>query len=598
MNIKQTRIVEVAVLIGGLALACARAQENGIQPGEVSVTPTIHCIGIYWPVQGDLNGNATADVEYSLQGSGQWKKAFPLWRVTPRVIDIASNTVDGLPFWQGKLEKWAKGGEEGGYAFEHWKMNYLAGSILGLQAGSGYDIRISLNDPDGGSTNVTLSATTRPVPEIPTNGNVIVITNGTADLTSLIKIGKPGDIFNLQAGTYSPFVIHSKGEAGKPLVVKSAGDGPVVIKGEGSNGVEVRGSHVILAGLTVEGFAQDHNNGIKVERNVTGVSVMRCTVKGCWTGIFCGGSNGYYADNTVVGIKEPDKLGDHTEGHGIEIFSGRGGPGNVICYNTITHVADSLRVHCTDADVYGNGASFGADDAIEADDGGPNLRIYDNLFYCTGQNGISFQPYMGGPAYIVRNIVVNDVYQPIKDRYKSSGVIMVNNTFVALALTEDAYNELPEHVFARNNLFISTHRDAMQFHPEDILRPTPSLDIDYDGFTGKITGRHAEAFKKTDMKALPLSKFTALTGQEKHGIELKAEDCFKLPLPAPAQIKEMVATWTGPAVDFSLKEGSPAIDAGVVVPNLAEDFNGKAPDLGAIEFTPSPHWGVRPLPAQ
>ena len=166
MTMKRIRMAVIAVWVGGLTLTGAQAQDNRIHPGEIVVTPTMHCVGIYWPVQGDLNGNAAADVEYRIQGRGQWKKAFPLWRVVPRTVDMAGNRVDGLPFWQGQLKKWAKGGEAGGYAFEHWKMNYLAGSILGLQSGSSYDIRISLKDPDGGGINVTLAATTRPVPGI------------------------------------------------------------------------------------------------------------------------------------------------------------------------------------------------------------------------------------------------------------------------------------------------------------------------------------------------------------------------------------------------------------------------------------------------
>jgi hypothetical protein len=50
-----------------------------------------------------------------------------------------------------------------------------------------------------------------------------------------------------------------------------------------------------------------------------------------------------------------------------------------------------------------------------------------------------------------------------------------------------------------------------------------------------------------------------------------------------------------PHPDLQLKAGSPAIGAGVVVPNLAETPDGKAPDLGALESGKDlPHWGVRP----
>jgi hypothetical protein len=41
------------------------------------------------------------------------------------------------------------------------------------------------------------------------------------------------------------------------------------------------------------------------------------------------------------------------------------------------------------------------------------------------------------------------------------------------------------------------------------------------------------------------------------------------------------------AGDLTLKAGTPAIDAGVVVPNITETYNGSAPDLGAVEAGPS-----------
>jgi hypothetical protein len=47
-------------------------------------------------------------------------------------------------------------------------------------------------------------------------------------------------------------------------------------------------------------------------------------------------------------------------------------------------------------------------------------------------------------------------------------------------------------------------------------------------------------------------------------------------------------------LDFRLKPGSPAIDAGVVLPTINDDFSGKAPDIGAYESgKPIPHYGPR-----
>jgi hypothetical protein len=49
--------------------------------------------------------------------------------------------------------------------------------------------------------------------------------------------------------------------------------------------------------------------------------------------------------------------------------------------------------------------------------------------------------------------------------------------------------------------------------------------------------------------------------------------------------------------DFSLRKGSRAVDAGIVLPNVNDRFTGKAPDLGAFESgRPAPAYGPRPLP--
>jgi hypothetical protein len=47
--------------------------------------------------------------------------------------------------------------------------------------------------------------------------------------------------------------------------------------------------------------------------------------------------------------------------------------------------------------------------------------------------------------------------------------------------------------------------------------------------------------------------------------------------------------------DFRLKPNSVAVDSGLVLPNVNDDFTGKAPDLGALEVgQPMPVYGPRP----
>jgi hypothetical protein len=73
------------------------------------------------------------------------------------------------------------------------------------------------------------------------------------------------------------------------------------------------------------------------------------------------------------------------------------------------------------------------------------------------------------------------------------------------------------------------------------------------------------------------------------------DDIFvHVPLPDPARRGHIYQV---EGYDFRLKPSSKAIDAGVVLPNINDDFSGKAPDLGAIEFGQQlQHYGPREHP--
>lgn len=573
---------------------------DAVVPGELRATPTIHCIGLYWPLQGDANGNAAATVEFQEAGADTWKQALPLWRVVPQTVDVEANTIGGIKvLFAGGIKRW--GGMQQ-YLIEKYSQNYIAGSIFNLKPATHYVIRVTLTDPDGGGLTRTIETTTRAIPVLPDKGNMIEVKGGGAALAQALTKAKPGDIFIVSAGTYTPFVIKASGTAEKPIVIRPAGNGEVIIQGptplqnfeEGNcQGIEVTGSYIHLHKLTIK----ECHDGVRLRNKAsTDNSVTSCTFVRNWTAIYYGGSNGYYADNTITGIKGPGRVGgDVTEGHAFADWPAESGVGNVICYNTITRVSDAIRLHCTDADAYGNDVLFGSDDAVEYDDGGPNLRVWGNRFTHPGNNGLSYQPYIGGPAYAIRNLVFVATEDVIKDRYKSCGAIWINNTFVEAGTRNAEAITPPEHTFARNNLFVSTRRSSVKYHAEDFVRQPATLDLDFNGYNKLLGAPAYDTFNLPVHNAGTVADIHKRTGLETHGVQLNAESCFKDPLPDAAELQQAITKWTGRHPDFSLKQGSPAIDKGEIIPNIADVFEGASPDLGALEFgAPLPHWGVRP----
>ena len=88
-----------------------------------------------------------------------------------------------------------------------------------------------------------------------------------------------------------------------------------------------------------------------------------------------------------------------------------------------------------------------------------------------------------------------------------------------------------------------------------------------------------------------LAELQSATGQEAHGVEV-GYDIFQN-LRAPATDKPH-AIYEARDLDFRLAPAGKAVDAGTRLPNVNDDFSGKAPDLGAYEAgQPAPVYGPR-----
>jgi hypothetical protein len=230
---------------------------------------------------------------------------------------------------------------------------------------------------------------------------------------------------------------------------------------------------------------------------------------------------------------------------------------------------------------------------LEPDYAFANVRMWENRITNAKNYPLSFQPMKCGPWYFVRNICIGKggvLKFRVQDRFA-----LINNTYI----TWGSIGNRMHHIltaFSRNNLYISadgiapiwTAHDCNQ--PQYCLpnnyEPTWKTDVDYDGFDW---GDSPEAFRwnnnRQRFKDIP--SFAEAVGIEKHGIRVRKEDIF--------------ADWSIPAEPtrvepqhLTLKADSEAVDAGAVVPNIADDFVGEAPDLGAYEFGGEmPHYGPR-----
>ena len=76
-----------------------------------------------------------------------------------------------------------------------------------------------------------------------------------------------------------------------------------------------------------------------------------------------------------------------------------------------------------------------------------------------------------------------------------------------------------------------------------------------------------------------LADFRVATQQEAHGVEVDF-GIFEGLIP-PDPTRDAHAVYHAMDLNFRLKSGSKAVDAGVVIPTVNDDFTGRAPDLGA-----------------
>jgi hypothetical protein len=246
-------------------------------------------------------------------------------------------------------------------------------------------------------------------------------------------------------------------------------------------------------------------------------------------------------------------------------------------------------------DIYNNFITNVHDDFIEADGAMYNIRVLRNACINAASNGLSTQTLFGGPAYFIRNILYNVPNIP-KHHSNPSGHIYYHNTFFA-----ESAAGLASNYHFRNNLFLGWHDTNPIFSVQTFTNYTSS---DYNGFRPNPSAAYSFQWTSPPFGTLvdyvnpretrrfsTLAEYSSATGQDKNS-KLVDYDIFMSV--SKRDDPDYSRLYYFEDFDFRLNPDSVAVDAGLVLPNVNDDFTGAAPDLGALEVNqPIPIYGPR-----
>ena len=236
-----------------------------------------------------------------------------------------------------------------------------------------------------------------------------------------------------------------------------------------------------------------------------------------------GGCGIYYSSKDSVVIRYNDIIGNynHLFNDGIEGISNSSRMGGA----------------ANNCDIYGNMIYQGEDDGMEIDGGQLNSRVYQNRierFYC----GVSLAPNQTGPSYLFRNLIVNlgttyndRNYTALKIGGSTDKVFgmhyLFNNTLDsnASAVTNSNYSGTSEyHSVSANNIFVTRKNTSNSFGFRNIYADERDNN-NYDLVGGKFyigTDADGKLISGTSVAKNSLSGYPIYVNQSKGNYHLAA----------------------------------------------------------------------------
>jgi hypothetical protein len=429
-------------------------------------------------------------------------------------------------------------------------------------------------------------------------------------------------------GTY---YLTQSGTPDKPIVIKGAGDGEAIFDGDGCQNLFnlMGGNYNYFEGITVRNTNVAFLLGLKNIAGSSGFTLKHSRLENIGRGVeddWSGSKNFYIADNVFIGRHDPSKLQSWwtpavwakfpgyptliTSEYAVKIY----GQGHVVAYNYAANWHDGIDIATygdpdgtpnpmedrlpVSIDFYNNDFSNMADNCIEADGGARNIRVFENRCFNSAGGAFSAQPTFGGPLYFYRNLVYHATTGgPLKLIDTPAGVLIYQNTFVGQGrLMGPASN-----VHFLNNLILGDGfadpvlnlRTYTNYSTSDYngFRPNPGVNnaFEWDSPPFQVTADYEH--DQEPRRFSSLEGYRQLTHQEQHSILIDFDVFVNVRIPDRSDPQHL---YKPEEFDFRLKPGSRAVDAGVPLPSITDDFTGSAPDLGAYELNrPLPHYGPR-----
>jgi hypothetical protein len=468
---------------------------------------------------------------------------------------------------------------------------------------------------------------------------------------------QPGDVILVHAGLYkdnrfvysgfdrsiaaygTPFdgtyYLTQSGTPEKPIVIKGAGDGEVIFDGDGCQNLFnlMAGNYNYFEGITVRNTNVAFLLGIKNIAGASGFTLKHSRVEDIGRAVeddWSGSKNFYIADNVLIGRHDPTKLQSWwtpavwakfpgypaliTSEYAIKIY----GQGHVVAYNYVANWHDGIDIATygdpdgtpdelrdrvpVSIDFYNNDIYNMADNCFEADGGAHNIRVFRNRCFNSAGGALSAQPTFGGPLYFYQNLMYdNTTGGPLKLIDTPAGVLIYQNTFFGQGrLMGPASN-----VHFLNNLILGDGwadpvfnlRTYTNYSTSDYngFRPNPDVTNSFE-WTSPAFGVAADYQGKLVARTFKsLKEYTEATGQDQHSVLVDYDIFENAKMPDKSDPQHL---YNPEDFDFRLKPGSAAIDRGVLIPTINDDFTGRAPDLGAYELDRAlPHYGPRSQPS-